>query len=887
MTPVRDSGPRKGDRFWDRLSAASVERPWALIACGAALFLLSMPFAVRLYGDLRTDLRELLPQGAPAAVGLQELEKRIGGLASLAVVVRTDDLKAGERLVDALAASLRALPSSMVSGVFYRIDEERDFFEAHGALYAEEKDLVQVRDALVARKTEATRKANPLVVDLDEEEPAKAGEKPAAADQAGLDAGLQRLRAAFSKVDHYIDGYLAGEGGRTLIVLVKPPGSAVSLDDNQRLFGTVETMVKELKPASFHPSIRIGYGGEVRSVIEAQEALVRDLLVSTILVLSTVAVALLLYYRAWRAIPLLVLPLFAGVAGTFALSRGVIHYLNPNTAFLGSIIIGNGINAGIILLARYFEERRRGASVDIALPIALKTTWLGTFAASAAAAASYGSLGAVSFRGFNQFGFMGLAGMLICWVTTYLLMPPLIAVAERVRPLRERRRSRITGWVAAPYARALTRYPRSAVIASLVLTALAVVGLVRFVREPIDYDFRHLGSRAGLKDGAAFWDSHVDAVLQSYQTPTVVMTESTQKAQTVASALEAAKENPASLGDVAGLSDDARKSAAETIDSVSTLQKLVPDHQQRKIDLLQEIFRIVAPPAGSPGLIDPRVLKALPEDLRPTLLRLREKTKLVPVSLADVPRRLVQPFVERDGHRGRLVLVYPTLETDSKHGRAQILHAKLVRGVASKVDPGSLVAGQIVLTSDIIDAITGDGGFAALLSFVAVAVLTIVVMRSLRGASWVLGSLCLGVLGMFGALGALSLRLNFVNFAVLPITFGIGVDYAVNFYQRYRQSDCVEDAVAAAGGAVTLCSATTIIGYATLVTADNMAIQSFGLTAVIGELTCLSAALFALPALLAFGDRRRTDRAPEAPRVAPTPAPATLPAEPRGEAQGL
>ncbi|MFL5366277.1 MAG: MMPL family transporter, partial [Myxococcales bacterium] len=375
MTPVRDSGPRKGDRFWDRLSAASVERPWALIACGAALFLLSMPFAVRLYGDLRTDLRELLPQGAPAAVGLQELEKRIGGLASLAVVVRTDDLKAGERFVDALATSLRALPSSMVSGVFYRIDEERDFFEAHGALYAEEKDLVQVRDALVARKTEATRKANPLVVDLDEEEPAKADEKPAAADQAALDAGLQRLRAAFSKVDHYIDGYLAGEGGRTLIVLVKPPGSAVSLDDNQRLFGTVERMVEELKPASFHPSIRIGYGGEVRSVIEAQEALVRDLLVSTILVLSTVAVALLLYYRAWRAIPLLVLPLFAGVAATFALSRGVIHYLNPNTAFLGSIIIGNGINAGIILLARYFEERRRGAEVAVALPVALKTTW--------------------------------------------------------------------------------------------------------------------------------------------------------------------------------------------------------------------------------------------------------------------------------------------------------------------------------------------------------------------------------------------------------------------------------------------------------------------------------------------------------------------------------
>ena len=45
-------------------------------------------------------------------------------------------------------------------------------------------------------------------------------------------------------------------------------------------------------------------------------------------------------------------------------------------------------------------------------------------------------------------------------------------------------------------------------------------------------------------------------------------------------------------------------------------------------------------------------------------------------------------------------------------------------------------------------------------------------------------------------------------------------------------------------------------------TADNQAIQSFGLTAVIGEITCLSAALFALPAVLSLRDRRRTAPVP-------------------------
>ena len=129
-------------------------------------------------------------------------------------------------------------------------------------------------------------------------------------------------------------------------------------------------------------------------------------------------------------------------------------------------------------------------------------------------------------------------------------------------------------------------------------------------------------------------------------------------------------------------------------------------------------------------------------------------------------------------------------------------------------------------------------------------------MRSLRDAGWVIGSLTLGVLWGAGAMTLLRLKLNFVNFAVLPITFGIGVDYAVNLYQRYRQTGSVDEAVVNSGGAVALCSVTTMLGYATLITADNQAIQSFGLTAVIGEITCLSAALFALPAILSLRDRR-------------------------------
>src|SRR5438477_5556606 len=807
-------------RFWQWWAAISLRRPLLVTLLGVLAFVASVPFAARLYGDLRTDLRELLPQGAPAAVALAELEKRIGGLSHLAIVVRTDDLRAGERFVDALAAKLKELPPSLVAQVHYRVDAEKQFLDQHGALYADLKDLIAARDALRAQ----IAKAHPLLIDLAEESDLP----PAVID---LEEVVGRIKAAYAKLDRFPEGYLAGENGHTLVMLVSPPGAAVSLEDDQRIFNAVHYKVKDLNPKSFHPSIEIGYGGEIRGVIEAQEALVRDLALSSTLTLSAVSLALILYYRTIRAVPLLTMPLFTGVALTFALSRGVIHYLNPNTAFLGSIIVGNGINAGIIFLARYIEERRHGSDIARALPLSLRATWIATFAASAAAAASYGSLGAASFRGFNQFAFMGFFGMVLCWLTTYALMPAFIALQEKYWPfgdLSMPKRGRVVGWLAGPFAQLVVRRPMIPVLVTVAISGASIYAAYLFAQEPIQYDFSKLGSRSSENHGQGYWDKHVDAVLQSYQTPTVVLTGSPEKAEAVAAAIEKEKE----------------QGPNGTIESVVTLQQFVPKDQQLKLEVLRQIFT----------LIDKQPAARLPPEIR----RLRDRTKLEPISLSDVPERLTRAFVEKDGHRGRVVLVFPTLATDSSNGRAQIQHTRAVREAAWKVDPRALVAGQIVLTTDIVQAITDDGRLTALMSFLAVALLTVLVMRSFRDGAWVIASLSLGVLWGAGAMTVLSLKLNFVNFAVLPITFGIGVDYAVNLYQRYRQTCSVEEALSSSGGAVALCSVTTMIGYATLVTADNQAIQSFGLTAVIGEITCLTAALFALPAVLSMRDRRRT-----------------------------
>jgi len=157
-----------------------------------------------------------------------------------------------------------------------------------------------------------------------------------------------------------------------------------------------------------------------------------------------------------------------------------------------------------------------------------------------------------------------------------------------------------------------------------------------------------------------------------------------------------------------------------------------------------------------------------------------------------------------------------------------------------------------------IRAVVRDAPRAMALATAGVMLIVLVLARGVRGSLLVLFALGLGVLWTLGAVAALDMKLNFLNFVALPITVGIGVDYAINVYLRYRLEGRgkAPRALAATGGAVALCSATTIIGYGSLLFAENRALRSFGVVAILGEVACLSAALLVVPALLEWRDRR-------------------------------
>ncbi len=158
-----------------------------------------------------------------------------------------------------------------------------------------------------------------------------------------------------------------------------------------------------------------------------------------------------------------------------------------------------------------------------------------------------------------------------------------------------------------------------------------------------------------------------------------------------------------------------------------------------------------------------------------------------------------------------------------------------------------------------ISAISKDGPRATFFAFLAVVILVIVLFRNVRTITLILFSLFLGVLWLGGMIFGFHFKINFLNFIALPITFGIGVDYGVNIFQRYQEERKrgILHVLKHTGSAVGLCSFSTIVGYCSLLIAGNQGFVSFGLLAVAGEVTCVIAALVALPAYLAMQDRKK------------------------------
>jgi predicted RND superfamily exporter protein len=588
--------------------------------------------------------------------------------------------------------------------------------------------------------------------------------------------------------------------------------------------------------------MRIGFAGDIANAVAEKNSVVSEAAWATGIAFILIVAGVVRFYRSGWALIIIGLPAVLGVGCAYAFAHFRFGYVNTTGMFLGAIILGNGINYPIVLLSRYREFLARGQAPAEARRDAVQNALRAELVGACVASIAYGSLTVTQFRGFSQFGWIGFVGMLLVWVTMIPCVPALIVLIDRLRARLGAKRPML-GVDADPapsvplgaLAGLTARAPHVVIAVVTVVSAVAAWRIAAFVHDPWEYNFDRLGSRTSKRGGAGEWSVKAEQVFGGKMN--------------VAGALMLAdrpEQVPALKRQI--LANDAADPQGKLIAEIATVDDLLPgtlDAQKRKLAILDRIR----------DRLTPAELSELPEQERQRVEELKPPPGLHALEPRDLPDLLRRRFEENDGRTGTVFYVKYKNDVVLSDGHVLLRIAKATDNV--KLPDGTTVqtASRATVFAEMIRAMQIDGPKATLVSLLAVSLVVVAATRNIAGTLAVLASLLTGVTWLVGGAAWLGEKLNYVNFITLPITFGIGCEYPFNVYDRSRLlGGDMSSSVRRVGGAVALCSYTTVVGYGSMLFADFQALQSFGRLAVSGELACLTGALLLLPAIVhAFG----------------------------------
>ena len=800
--------------------------PFAVI--GVALVLLAGCWAYASRLEVHSDVMELLPRESPGFMAFEHRLARVGGRATITLVCESPDRAANERFVDAMGAALRR-ETEHVAFIETGSKDARAFFEKNKWLYADAKDLEEA-DATLDHQIAIQ---SGLVEDLE-------GDDAKPEPTLGMDRFEEKFRSRADSEDSFPSGYFASADGSQLGIWIISNGTGMGDAKDDALFGRVQRMIDDLHPASFHPAMKVGLGGDIPNAKAEKDSLIGEAILATSVAGLLILVGIVWFYGSLWAIPLVFFPPIFGVGCAYAFATYAFGYVNSSGAFLGAIILGNGVNYPIVLYSRYKEFRARGMTPEVARREAVWNAFRAELVGASVASIAYGSLTVTRFRGFSQFGIIGFFGMMLVWISMIPCLPALITLSERLQARLPRWMRESAAKVADDGSRgpisqlvgnATARAPRVFVAIAIGLTLVAAWKLPSYLRDPWEYDFDKLGSKAARKTGAFQWTQKANAIIRGKKTleGAVVLADRPEQVLPVKARI---------------LANDAADPRGRLIEAVNTVWDYLPgapEEQQAKLLVLARIR----------DRITPGVLARMAEDEATKLRRMIPPDALHVLAPEDLPSSLRRRFEERDGTVGTPMYVDFREGVSTNDGYVLLRIAATVDGIrladGTRVDTAS----RFTVFAEMIRSLERDGPLATGVSFSAVVVVVLLATWSRRGAFSVIAILVASVTWTVGFAALLGLRLNFLNFIALPITFGIGSEYPFNIYDRSRLlGGDVTSAVKLHLGAVALCSYTTVIGYGSLLFADNQALQSFGKLSITGEIACVLGALVFLPAIL-------------------------------------
>lgn len=774
---------------------------------------------------LITNFEALLPDNSESVKVLNEYVDRIGGVNRLIVGIETNNFEKGKSFVEDLVTEVNKLPKGTIKYLDYNINKVRDYYTDNFLYYMDLEDLKDLESRLEKKIKFEKKKHSPFNLNLLDDE-----EKVEEVDDFSVNDLKERYKSNVnSKSNQYKDGYYTNAEGTLFAVTIVPFGSNLSFDKAKEINKSVDDIILKLDPKKYSPDMLVNIAGNMKSRVEENEAVKNDIVSTILLVFALVALSIYLFFLSFPVIIILVTTLSFAVIWAMGLAYLQIGHLNYQTAFMTSLIVGTGVNYGIIYMYRYLEELEKGKDCLYANIIAIQNTYMCTLLASFTTVVAFLSLYIAKNNGFADFGFIGSIGVALTWIFTMLLVPNIIFIFNKFSLLRLKpRKVKLGDYIIAVVIFILKHLKIYVAILSFLFICFGAYKFYYYLPNALESNFSKLRNKESTQKGTKVLTDKLNKIFPRSLTPSVILTDSIDEAEMVCNKIENDKTlNP--------------DGPAKTIGDCYTIHSILPKDQKEKLPSIKVIR----------GLLYDRALQWIDDKDYDEIINIRKKIKNRLLITDDLPFDLKKNFMEKNGEVGKMAYV----DQNKKYG---LIHRQNLKDYAStinniKLDNGKLIksSGEWIIFDELLSTVKNDIPPVSIFALIGVSLVTLLLLGSFRSSLVVMISMLFSISAMLSYIGITDMKINFFNFIAIPLTLGLGVDYPLNIYSRYRIENFknFSNVVLNTGSAVLLCSITTIISYTTLIPANSQALASFGKLALVGEITSIFTALFIMPIL--------------------------------------
>ncbi|WP_245680571.1 efflux RND transporter permease subunit [Bacillus marinisedimentorum] len=198
-------------------------------------------------------------------------------------------------------------------------------------------------------------------------------------------------------------------------------------EELQNFISGMEEYVSESQPEGIDATVT----GKSVLDVEMVTALTTGRYKMTLLGMGLVFMVLLMIYRhpVKAFIPLLPIMFIVGWSGGIMYLYDI-HY-TPLTATLGALIIGIGTEFTILIMERFYEERRKGEPRREAIMTANKKIGKAIFASAFTTIGGFSALLVSDFVILSNFGMMTLVNISFALLSTLIVLPAILMVLDR------------------------------------------------------------------------------------------------------------------------------------------------------------------------------------------------------------------------------------------------------------------------------------------------------------------------------------------------------------------------------------------------------------------------------------------------------------------------